>query len=207
MLTMPEFTSQYESCLEVCGEMDRPGLALDMPLWVDHTKDETTVDQARIEAELDKLNLGGKNILHVGVGNSKFARRFASRVSLIDGLTVSYNEKTLADSAGISNYTVYLLNKYSREFIQTIKNSYDFIIDNNLASFACCKYHFYLMLDNYIWSLKPGGRILTDQQGMDWVIEDPRWKLTYQDLLALENKFPVKAGRITDTVFSIQAVK
>jgi hypothetical protein len=207
MLTMPEFTSQYESCLEVCGEMDRPGLALDMPLWVDHTKDETTVDQARIEAELDKLNLGGKNILHVGVGNSKFARRFASRVSLIDGLTVSHNEKTLADSAGISNYMVYLLNKYSREFIQTIKNSYDFIIDNNLASFACCKYHFYLMLDNYIWSLKPGGRILTDQQGMDWVIEDPRWKLTYQDLLALENKFPVKAGRITDTVFSIQAVK
>jgi hypothetical protein len=207
MLTMPEFTSQYESCLEVCGEMDRPGLALDMPLWVDHTKDETTVDQARIEAELDKLNLGGKNILHVGVGNSKFARRFASRVSLIDGLTVSHNEKTLADSAGISNYAVYLLNKYSREFIQTIKNSYDFIIDNNLASFACCKYHFYLMLDNYIWSLKPGGRILTDQQGMDWVIEDPRWKLTYQDLLALENKFPVKAGRITDTVFSIQAVK
>ncbi|MFP5260395.1 MAG: hypothetical protein ACLGJB_00875 [Blastocatellia bacterium] len=204
---MPEFTSEYESCPEVCGEMDRPGLALDMPLWVDHTKDETTVDQARIEAELDKLNLGGKNILHVGVGNSKFARRFAGRASLIDGLTVSHNEKTLADSAGISNYTVYLLNKYSREFILTIKNSYDFVIDNNLASFACCKYHFYLMLDNYIWSLKPGGRILTDQQGMDWVIEDPRWKLTYQDLLALENKFPVKASRITDTVFSIQAVK
>jgi hypothetical protein len=204
---MHEFRSQYESCPEVCGRMDSPGLALDMPLWVDHTRDETTVDQARIEAELDKMDLSGKNILHVGVGNSRFAERFASRVNLIDGLTVSRNEKALADSFKIDNYTVYFLNKYGREFVLTIKNKYDFVVDNNLASFACCKYHFYLMLDSYIWSSKPGGQILTDQQGMDWVIEDPRWKLTYQDLLALENKFPVRVGRITDTVFSIRAVK
>jgi hypothetical protein len=204
---MHEFRSQYESCPEVCGRMDSPGLALDMPLWVDHTRDETTVDQARIEAELDKMDLSGKNILHVGVGNSRFAERFASRVNLIDGLTVSRNEKALADSFEIDNYTVYFLNKYGREFVLTIKNKYDFVVDNNLASFACCKYHFYLMLDSYIWSSKPGGQILTDQQGMDWVIEDPRWKLTYQDLLALENKFPVRVGRITDTVFSIRAVK
>jgi hypothetical protein len=204
---MHEFRSQYESCPEVCGRMDSPGLALDMPLWVDHTRDETTVDQARIEAELDKMDLSGKNILHVGVGNSRFAERFASRVNLIDGLTVSRNEKALADSFEIDNYTVYFLNKYGREFVLTIKNKYDFVVDNNLASFACCKYHFYLMLDSYIWSSKPGGQILTDQQGMDWVIEDPRWKLTYQDLLALENKFPVRVGRITDTVFSIRAVR
>ena len=204
---MPEFKSRYEACTEVCGKMESPGLALDMPLWVDHTKEDTTVDQARIEVEMDKMDLGGKNILHVGVGNSKFAERFSTRVNLIDGLTVSHNEITLALSFGIDNYTVYLLNKYSREFILTIKNRYDFIIDNNMASFACCKYHFYLMLDNYVWSLKPGGQILTDQQGMDWVIEDSRWKLTYQDLLALENKFPVKSARLTDTVFSIQAIK
>src|SRR5438067_152083 len=146
---MPGFNSQYESCPEVCGRMDSPGLALDMPLWVDHTKDETTVDQARIEAQLDKLDLSGKTILHIGVGNSKVAQRFASRVNLIDGLTVSHNEKILADSLGIGNYTVYLLNKYSREFILTIRTRFDFIVDNNLASFACCKYHFYLMLDNY----------------------------------------------------------
>jgi hypothetical protein len=201
---MPEFKSQYESCPEVCGRMRSPGLALDMPLWVDHTKDETTVDQASIEAEMDKMDLSGKNILHVGVGNSKFASRFAGRVNLIDGLTVSRNEETLADSFGIGNYTVFFLNKYSREFILTIRNRYDFIVDNNLASFACCKFHFHLMLDNYVWSLKPGGQILTDQQGMDWVIEDPRWKLTYQDLLALENKFPLRATRLSETVFSMR---
>ena len=201
---MPEFKSRYESCPEVCGNMDRPGLALDMPIWVDHTKDETTVDQASIEAELDRMTINGAGILHVGVGNSKFAQRFAAGVHLVDGLTVSPNEKALADSLNIANYTVYVLNKYSREFVLTIKHKYDFVVDNNLASFACCKYHFYLMLDNYIWALKPGGRILTDQQGMDWVIEDERWKLSYEDLAALESKFPVSARRITDTVFSIQ---
>jgi hypothetical protein len=207
MAVMSEFKSQYESCTEVCGAIESPGLALDMPIWVDHTKDETTVDQAAIEAELDKMDLSGKSILHIGVGNSKFAQRFAGKVELIDGLTVSHNEKALADSLGIANYTVFFLSKYGREFILTIKNRYDFIIDNNMASFACCKFHFYLMLDNYVRSLKPGGQILTEQHGMDWVIEDPRWKLTFQDLLALGNKFPVRASRVTETVFSIKAVK
>ena len=204
---MHEFKSPYEACPEVCGNLDHPGLALDMPLWVDHTRDETTVDQASIETELDKLDLGGKNILHVGVGNSRFAERFAGRVQLIDGLTVSENEKRLGEALAIGNYTIYFLNKYSREFSLKITNQYDFIIDNNLASFACCKYHFYAMLDNYLWSAKPGAQILTDQRGMDWVIEDERWRLTFDDLLALENKFPVKARRLTDTVFSIQAVQ
>ncbi|HEX8137928.1 MAG TPA: hypothetical protein VF544_10090 [Pyrinomonadaceae bacterium] len=204
---MTEFKSLYESCLEICGELERPGLALDLPIWVDHTRDETTVDQARIEAVLDKMELSGKNILHVGVGNSKFARRFAGRVNLIDGLTVNQNEKALADSLPISNYTAYLLNKYGREFLLTLTNRYDFVIDNNLASFACCKYHFYRMLDNYLWSMRPGGQILTDQQGMDWVIEDSRWVLAYEDLLALEKKFPVRAHRLTETVFALQKVE
>jgi hypothetical protein len=204
---MSEFKSLYESCLEICGELETPGLALDMPIWVDHTKDETTVDQARIEAVLDKMELSGKNILHVGVGNSKFARRFASRVNLIDGLTVNENEKALADSLRISNYMPYVLNKYGREFLLTLTHRYDFIIDNNLASFACCKYHFYRMLDNYLWSMLPAGQILTDQQGMDWVVEDSRWVLAYEDLLALEKKFPVLVSRLTETVFSIQKAK
>lgn len=204
---MPEFKSQYESCLEICGELETPGLALDMPIWVDHTRDETTVDQASIEAVLDKMELSGTNILHVGVGNSKFAQRFANRARLIDGLTVNQNEKALADSLRISNYTAYLLNKYGREFLLTLTHKYDFVIDNNLASFACCKYHFYRMLDNYLWSMRPGGQILTDQQGMDWVIEDSRWVLAYEDLLALEKKFPVRASRLTETVFSLQKVK
>lgn len=199
--------SRYDSCPEVCGRLRNPGLALDLPIWIDHTRDATTVDQARIEDALERMDLPGRNILHVGVGNSGFARRFAQRVRLVDGLTVCRREKELADSLGIANYTVYFLNKYGLDFVTTITNRYDFIVDNNLASFACCKYHFYRMLDNYLWCLRPGGRILTDQRGMDWTVEnDPRWQLTFEDLVALRHRFPVAVAKLTDTVYEIRGL-
>jgi hypothetical protein len=111
----------------------------------------------------------------------------------------------MADALEIPNYTVYLLSKYSREFLQVIGNRYDFVIDNNLASFACCKYHFYRMLDNYLWCMRPGARILTDQRGMDFTVEeDPRWELTFDDLVGLETLFPLKATALTDTVYELR---
>ena len=197
--------SSYDDCPEVCGRLDEPGLALDMPRWIDHTELDTTVDQARIEAVLEHLPLGPDvQILHVGVGNSRFAQRFAPRVGWIDGLTVCDPERRLADSLAIPNYRVYLLSKYSREFLTTIRRSFDYVVDNNLASFACCKYHFYRMLDNYLWCLRPAGRVLTDQRGMDWTVEDdPRWQLTYDDLVALGERFPIEVSTLSDTVYAI----
>jgi hypothetical protein len=196
---------RFDSAPEVCGRLDHPGLATDMPIWVDHTRDETTVDQARIEDALESMALDGRAILHVGVGNSGLAKRFAPRVDLIDGLTVSEPEKKLADSLGIPNYNVHYLSKYSREFLLLVGNRYDYIVDNNLASFACCKYHFFRMLDNYLWCMRPGARILTDQRGMDWTVEeDPRWQLSYDDLVALEHLFPVTASAVTDTVYELR---
>jgi hypothetical protein len=201
---MPDdYHSPYESCLEVCGNLERPGVALDMPLWIEHAHLDTTVDQARIEDELQNLELRGANLLHIGVGNSRFAERFAPGAALIDGITVCQSEEERAHSLGIPNYTVYFLNKYGREFSGTIRNHYDFVIDNNLASYACCKYHFYRMLDNYLAVMKPGARILTDQRGMDFTVEEKRWILSYRDLEALERKFPVRVSRVTDTVYAI----
>jgi hypothetical protein len=142
------------------------------------------------------------NILHVGIGNSGFAQRFAHRVNLIDGLTVSRNEEAHAGSLGIGNYRVLRINKHTRKPLPP--DRYDLIIDNNLTMCVCCKYHFYLMLDNYLESLKANGRILTDQQGMNSTMGDPRWKLTYEDLVGLENKFPVKLSKLTSTIYSIE---
>ncbi|HEV7452061.1 MAG TPA: hypothetical protein VGO16_11875 [Pseudonocardiaceae bacterium] len=204
MTGMPDLPSRYDSCPEVCGRLEHPGLATDMPIWIDHTREETTVDQARIEGALEGMDIEDRHVLHVGVGNSRFAQRFAGRVRLVDGLTVSPREKELADSLRIANYTVHLLSKYGREFLRMIENRYDFIVDNNLASFACCKYHFFRMLDNYLWCLRPRGLILTDQRGMDWTVDDdPRWKLTFEDLVALERRFPVAVAKVTDTVYEI----
>src|SRR4051812_48744702 len=185
--------ARYADCVEVCGRLDHPGLATDDPLWVDHTRDETTVDQARIEDAMESMDLDGRSILHVGVGNSGLARRFAARLGSVDGLTVSEGELTMARATGIANYTVHLLSKYSREFVLVVPGRhYDYVVDNNLASYACCKFHFHRMLDNYIWCLRPDARILTDQRGMDFTVEDdPRWKLTYDDLVGLGDLFPL----------------
>jgi hypothetical protein len=205
-MVVSQSTSRYDACPEICGKLDHPGLAMDIPRWIDHTDLDTTVDQARIEAALAGMSPSDRQqILHVGVGNSRLARRFAPYVRLVDGITVWGPEKSLADSLAIANYTVHFLSKYSREFLLTIENEYDYIVDNNLASFACCKYHFYRMLDNYLWCLRPGGRILTDQRGMDWTVEnDPRWQLTYDDLVALGERFPLTAARVTDTVYELR---
>lgn len=204
---MPDLPDRYDSGTEVCGRLEHPGLVTDMLTLIDHIWDETTVDQARIEDALEGMDIENRHVLHVGLGNSRFAQRFAGRVRLVDGLTVSHREKELADSLRIANYTVHLLSKYSREFLLTIENRYDFIVDNNLASFACCKYHFFRMLDNYLWCLRPRGRILTDQRGMGWTVEnDPRWKLTFEDLVALERRFPVTVAKVTDTVYEIGGI-
>jgi hypothetical protein len=197
---------RYAGCEEICGRLEHPGLATDIRRWIDHVGLDTTVDQARIEDALVAMAPGAEQqILHVGVGNSQLARRFAPQVRLVDGLTVWEPEKELAESLHVANYSVHFLSKYSREFLLTIEHDYDFVVDNNLASFACCKYHFHRMLDNYVWCLRPGGRILTDQRGMDWTVEDdPRWQLTYDDLVEVGQRFSLTAGRITDTVYELR---
>ena len=197
-------TPTYATYKEFCGNREQPWVTLCSDA-VDWTQQPTTPDQAHIEAALETMAVTGASILHVGVGNSGLAQRFASRARRIDGLTVHQNEKTYADVLGIPNYTVYVLNKYSPEFVSVITNTYDFIIDNNLASFACCKYHFAVMFENYLRVLTPHGRILTCQIGMDVYHGYFGWVMTYADLVSLEGKFPIRVSKITDVVYAITA--
>jgi hypothetical protein len=126
---------------------------------------------------------------------------------LVEGLTVSSREKARADSLGIANYRTHLLSKHSRELIVVLTSSFDYIIDNNLASFACCKYHFYLMMDSYLSLLAPGGSILTHQRGMNWACLDPGFIMEYSDLVALEKCMPIQVGRAADEVYAIRYCK
>ncbi len=197
-------TPTYATYKEFCGNREQPWVTLNSEA-VDWTQQQTTRDQALIEAVFDTMAVTGASILHVGVGNSKFAQRFAGRARRIDGLTVHQNEKTLADALGIPNYTVYVLNKHSQEFISVITHKYDFIIDNNLASFACCKYHFSVMCENYLRVLTSHGQILTCQIGMDVYHGAFGWVMTYADLVSLERTFPVHVSKSTDVVYTIAA--
>jgi hypothetical protein len=199
---MSEETPTYATYKEFCGNHEQPWVTLNSAA-VDWTQQETTRDQTRIEAALDTLAVTDASILHVGVGNSRFAQRFASRARRIDGLTVHLNEKSRADALGLPNYTVYVLNKHSPEFATVITNTYDFIIDNNLASFACCKYHFSVMFENYLQALTSRGQILTCQIGMDVYHGAFGWVMTYAELVGLENKFPVHVSKVTDVVYAI----
>jgi|GEM_PF-1106185 len=186
--------------LDVCENLEHPGLGRDFPGWIGLG---TTVDQARIERALDSLPLDGTQILHVGVGDSAFAQRFSRRAGHIDGITIWEAEKRLADTLPFPNYAVHVVNKYSPAFRTLVERRYDYVVDNNLASYVCCKHHFRQMLDNYLWCLRPGGRVLTDQRGMDYS-EAPPWRLTYDDLLALEARLQVDVSRVTDTVYAIR---
>jgi len=194
-------TPAYATYKECCGS-EQPGVALNEEA-IDWTQQETTPDQARIEAVLDTMALTGAQILHVGVGNSKLAQRFASRVRGIDGLTVHHNEKTYAEALAIDNYTVYVRNKYSREEKSALAHTYDFIIDNNLASFACCRKYFFGMLENYLAVLRSQGRILTCQIGMDAYHDDFGCTMTYADLVSLERQFPLRVSKLNDVVYAL----
>jgi hypothetical protein len=194
-------TRAYATYREDCGS-EQPGVASNDEA-IDWTRQETTPDQVRIEAVLDTMALAGAQILHVGVGNSRLAQRFASRVRSIDGLTVHQNEKISAEVLGIANYTVYVVNKYSQEVVSMLPHTYDFIIDNNLASFACCKKHFSVMLENYTMVLRSHGRILTCQIGMDAYHDELGCTMAYADLVSLERQFPILACKLNNVVYAL----
>jgi hypothetical protein len=199
---MSEERRIYDTSKAFCGNLEQPWVTR-ISEALDWTQQETTRDQVCIEAVLDTLAVTGTSMLHVGVGNSKLAQRFASQARRLDGLTVHQNEKTHADALGIPNYTVYVLNKYSLEFVSVLMKTYDFIIDNNLASFACCQYHFAVMCANYLRALASHGQILTCQIGMDAYVGAFGWVMTYADLVSLERKFPMHVSKMTEVVYAI----
>lgn len=198
--------SAFEELVDLCGQLDRPGVALDAAHLVDYVERRTTPDQRRIEEVLEIEGVDGREILHVGVGNSSLARRFWARARRIVGLTVAPNERLAAEALGLANYTVHLESKYSPR-IRALGGRFDLVVDNNLASFACCRYHFYAMFDAYLALLKPGGRILTDRAGMQWSAGDARFRLSFEDLLKLERKLPVAVSRVTDLVFALTSTR
>jgi hypothetical protein len=197
-----EWRSAYEECPEICGHLHHPGMNAE-PRFLDASGKATTADQAAIEGIMESRGVDGQAILHVGVGNSSLAKRFAGSANRITGVTLSENERDLAQSLGLPRYTVHVANKYSPRTMIFMNPDYDLIVDNNLASFACCRFHFYTMLNNYVLLLKPGGQILTHEKGMNWAAGDPRWKLVFADLKALEVKFPLRASYETDGVYSL----
>jgi len=194
------------SDLDLCRQVDHPGVGAENARLVDFANAKTTVDQQRIEAVLDGLDLAGKRLLHVGVGDSGLALRFHKRCQSIDGLTIAERELMHGTGLGLPNYRIHLLNKYGRDFLTALQPGYDLIIDNNLASFVCCAFHYARMMDHYRWALARHGEILTDQRGMGWVVRDRRWRMTYDDLAKAGARFGLQSSRVTEDVYALRRV-
>jgi hypothetical protein len=59
------------------------------------------------------------------------------------------------------------------------------------------------MLDSYTRALRPGGRILTHAEGMNWTISGGGSKLTVEDLKDLEFILPLRARKIACEVYAL----
>jgi len=184
-------------------DQDTPGVGHGNDNVMDLSARATTEDQQRIEAALERLLAPGDRILHVGVGNSSLARRFAARAGAITGLTLSAAEKAHADALSITGYHVHIGNKYSHD-LDAVHGPYQIIVDNNPASFGCCLTHFEQMLAGYARLLAPGGRLLTDREGMYWCYANGPMRLRFEHLEAIAGAFPFHAERIDEHVFALR---
>ena len=129
---------------------------------------EITSDEFEIINFLEKsYDLRAKSILHIGIGNSFFAKKFFK--NQIFGITISQKEIDLAYSLRLSNYKVFLCDKYSLNFKEKLNNiNFDLIVDTNLKSYSCCQDSFNFYMENLFYKLKKNGTLITSKNGMNW---------------------------------------
>ena len=103
-----------------------------------------------------------------------------------------------AEALGISNYKVYLMDKYSDK-IAALPKRYDYIIDGNLSSFTAERAAFEAMVERYVALLEKGGMILTDRFGMHFH-ERYSFPIDDEDLIAFEQVLPIQFKKIDRTL-------
>ena len=129
---------------------------------------QITTDELEIINFLEySFDLSNKSILHIGIGNSLFAKKFLN--NQISGITISQKEIDVANSLCLSNYKVFLCDKYSINFKEELMNmSFDLIVDTNLKSYSCCQDSFKFFMENLFHKLKKNGTLITSKNGMNW---------------------------------------
>jgi predicted TPR repeat methyltransferase len=134
--------------------------------WED--RDITTDELEIIKFLENDNNLKFKKILHIGIGNSYFAKKF-SDINTIIGITISQKEIQKARAMNLKDYQFFLLDKYSINFKDFLdKNKFDLIVDTNLKSYSCCQNSFEYMMNNILKSINSNGMLITSINGMKW---------------------------------------
>ena len=82
---------------------------------------EVTSDELEIINFLDNnKDIVDRSILHLGIGNSYFAKKFSNK-NKITGITISKKEIEKAKSLNLLNYQFFLFDKYSIDFNNFLK--------------------------------------------------------------------------------------
>ncbi|MCX7177133.1 MAG: hypothetical protein NT159_25080 [Proteobacteria bacterium] len=197
---------RFQGLLGDCGEEEQPGIE-DLKEWRDWSQIKTSRDQLRIERRLLDFVNSDSRILHVGIGNSRLAKRFAHRVRGIVGMSVSPAEIARGQALAISNYEVLQWNKY-RYWNDPSGEGFDAIVDNNPTGFACCLKHLSTMLAWYADALRPQGAIFTDRVGLGWVVSTPgvdrRWRgFDLEDCAVMGARLGLHAIDIDGSVYAL----
>ena len=144
----------------------KPNYKNNYSYWEDRN---STSDEKEIIHYLKKnINLENKKILHIGIGNSYFAKLILNK-NIIFGISVSSNEIVRAKNLNLVNYKVYLCDKFSTDFSELFNNkTFDIIVDNNIKSYSCCKLSYNYFIDNLFKILNDKGILITSRKGMNW---------------------------------------
>ncbi len=187
-----------------CGNDGQPGVD-EVHKWRDYTDRPTTGDQLCIENYLDETYNGGESVLHVGIGNSLFAKRFSTKFASIVGISITAREVENAASLRIDNYFPILMNKYGWVFAESFSCQFDIIVDNNPSTFACCYFHFVRMVSAYRKAMRQNGKLITNAVGLGRVSSaaeaNARWSFNFDDWSAVTEKFGLVTSRANETVF------
>ena len=127
-----------------------------------------TSDEEDIIEFLKNCEINLKTILHIGIGNSFFAKQFHNNNDIF-GVTISQKEIDKAISLNLSNYKVSLCDKYSKNFMLEFHDKkFDVIVDTNLKSYSCCLESFNFYMENLLSKLDKNGILITSINGMKW---------------------------------------
>lgn len=158
---------RYKFFRKSCFNRSKPNISYSDGSWVNR---KTTKDLLKIITHLEKYD-DGFSILQIGVGNSELFRVIGKKSEKFIGITVidsevEYAKKKFPDDCD-ARYLVFLMNKYSKDVI-ALGYKFDLIVDNDLSSYACCKYHFEEMLDSYHNILNPSGKVFVGIDGLGY---------------------------------------
>jgi len=170
---LPHFAYQWLLVLRYaffrrrCKDAERSQLIYSDGPW---QKRKTTSDLLRIEAFLQQIERP-LAVLQIGIGNSSLFEAIGANTSRFTGITISEDELRYANEKFQleygKKYDARLMNKYSDD-ISKLDAKFDFIVDNDLSSYACCHYHFGVMLNSYRKLLTSDGAILVGIDGLGY---------------------------------------